>query len=103
MNYNSQLSTKHIPIRDLPNHIPRNRGRKVHIATVYRWMNRGVRGIRLETLLIGGRRYVTEESLERFVSLVSSQTTAGPTQKVVTEQRQREIAGAQKLCDAAGI
>ncbi|MCC7085498.1 MAG: DUF1580 domain-containing protein, partial [Pirellulales bacterium] len=33
-----------------------------HLATIYRWFRRGVRGgIRLETALVGGRRYTSRE------------------------------------------
>ncbi len=39
----------------------------VHIGTVYRWSLSGVRGRRLRTFLIGGRRFVTLADLERFI------------------------------------
>ena len=41
---------------------------RVHIATVYRWTLRGVRGRRLKSFLIGGRRYVDADDLTRFLS-----------------------------------
>lgn len=37
-----------------------------HVATLYRWMSRGVRGVRLRTCLIGGRRYTSQEALDEF-------------------------------------
>jgi len=40
-------------------------------ATLWRWHARGVRGIVLETVLVGGRRYVTREALERFIDAVT--------------------------------
>lgn len=39
----------------------------VHIGTVYRWTLQGVRGKRLRSFLIGGRRYVAVPDLERFL------------------------------------
>jgi excisionase family DNA binding protein len=40
---------------------------KVHTATVYRWTFQGVRGKRLPSFLIGGRRYVALSELEHFL------------------------------------
>lgn len=40
----------------------------VHVATVHRWVHAGVRGIRLQTSLLGGRRYTSRQALERFIS-----------------------------------
>ena len=40
---------------------------RVHIATVYRWTLRGVRGRRLKSFLVGGRRYVDADDLVKFL------------------------------------
>ena len=37
------------------------------IGSVWRWVTHGVRGVKLESLNVGGRRYVTEEAFIRFV------------------------------------
>ena len=37
-----------------------------HRNTVERWAREGLRGVRLESLLAGGRRYTSLESLQRF-------------------------------------
>lgn len=39
----------------------------VHAATVYRWTFQGVRGKRLRSFLIGGRRSVALADLEHFL------------------------------------
>src|ERR1700693_2274636 len=36
-------------------------------ATLWRWRTRGVRGVRLKTSLIGGRRSVTRAALQQFI------------------------------------
>jgi hypothetical protein len=41
---------------------------RVHVATVWRWALHGVRGHRLATILIGGRRFVLASDLEKFVA-----------------------------------
>ena len=51
-----------------PSHIP---GRP-HLATVYRWFQKGVRGgVKLETALVGGRRFTSVEAIQRFVERLS--------------------------------
>ena len=37
-----------------------------HVSTVYRWHLYGIRGIKLETVLIGGKRFTSEQALQRF-------------------------------------
>jgi hypothetical protein len=40
-------------------------------STLWRWAHRGVRGVRLETILIGGRRYTSAEAMARFIERLS--------------------------------
>ena len=40
---------------------------RVHISTVYRWTYRGVRGNRLRSFLVGGRRFVLPDDLQEFL------------------------------------
>jgi hypothetical protein len=42
------------------------RGRATHVSTVYRWISRGVRGIRLESIRLGGTLYTSAEAVQRF-------------------------------------
>jgi transposase len=39
----------------------------VHVTTVWRWTLYGVRGKRLRTHMVGGRRYVAVSDLEAFL------------------------------------
>ncbi len=55
-----------IPFKDLPGWCKRNLGRRVAPSTLHRWRLRGCRGIKLETLLIGGTRTTSAEALQRF-------------------------------------
>lgn len=41
--------------------------KKPHISSLHRWRLKGVRGIKLETCLIGGVRYTSTEAMQRFV------------------------------------
>ena len=47
--------------------LPRRRaGRRPHPNTLYRWASHGIRGIRLETLRVGGTLCTSLEALQRF-------------------------------------
>lgn len=39
----------------------------VNVCTIWRWIQRGVRGHRLQTFSYGGRRYILREDLEAFL------------------------------------
>jgi len=47
----------------------------VSLETVWRWTLRGVKGRRLHSFLVGGRRYVARIELEKFLGDDGGQTT----------------------------
>jgi hypothetical protein len=59
------------PLSELPDRIPPRFGRKLSIPTSYRWSTRGVRGIVLETVQIGGTRYTSVEAFQRFTDALT--------------------------------
>jgi hypothetical protein len=69
----------------------------VHIATVWRWILRGVRGRKLASVMIGGRRYVLQSDLDAFLSAEGDQHRPAPP----TFRERGEVAGAQ--LDARGV
>src|SRR5262245_36421156 len=70
-------------LTDVPKHIPPGKnGRPTHLSTVVRWKDRGVRGVRLEAVRLGGRWVTSREALARFVARVTA--TASPTPTPVT-------------------
>ena len=82
-----------IPIREVPRHLPpRPNGKRVHMSACYRWIKRGVRGVRLDSIKIGGSTYTSTEALQRFADHLSSgrreEPKAVPAQ---TPTRQRQI------------
>ena len=62
-----------VAVTEVPEHLPRRRGKKVHISTIYRWIQRGARGKVLESALLGGIRYTSLEALQRFLGDTPSQ------------------------------
>jgi len=63
------------PLFDLSSAIERlaeATGLGVHRSTVYRWVTRGVGGIRLGSVRLGGRVYTSEEAIRRFGSALTA-------------------------------
>lgn len=42
-------------------------GEKPHASTLWRWCLKGCKGVKLESICIGGKRYVTVSAIERFI------------------------------------
>jgi hypothetical protein len=61
-----------------------------HVSTLWRWNERGVRGVRLETLVVAGRRYTSSEALERFVAATTA--AADGERLPIRTPRQRQLA-----------
>lgn len=61
-----------------------------HTSTLHRWRMAGVRGVKLETCLIGGRRFTSLEALERFAAATTAAANGEP--QPVRTSRQRELA-----------
>jgi len=80
--------------RLLPN--LRGDGKGVNCATVWRWAQKGVRGIRLESSLIGGIRYTSREALERFFERTTAAADGTPAPVRTTKQRERAILAAER-------
>jgi hypothetical protein len=60
----------------------------ISVGCGWRWVLYGVRGgIRLESCLIGGKRFTSEEAIERFISRINAEPGTTPTTRTV---RQRE-------------
>ncbi len=79
-------------------------GRRPSRATMWRWYLRGCKGVKLETLLIGGQRYTSKAAIERFIQ-AQNQPKDQPQQlaPITPTQRQRQNAAARQALAAAGI
>lgn len=51
--------------------LPGRRGKRIHVATLHRWASRGVKGVQLETVRVGGTRCTSMEALQRFIERVT--------------------------------
>ena len=73
---------------------------EVSVTTVWRWAQRGVKGFRLETFTIGGRRFTTQEAFERFVDRTTRTAQVHPTspsKRTARQARTRQLSAEQAL------
>ena len=74
-----------------------------HVSTVWRWMMRGCRGVRLESIVCAGRRFTSVESIERFVTRTTAAANGESPLTVSSESRQRQVELAEKELTRDGI
>jgi hypothetical protein len=48
------------------------------VPTLFRWSLRGVRGVRLETWLVGGRRFTSRDAIARFIAAINHNIPTQP-------------------------
>lgn len=93
--------------------LPPYQGRRIHPSTLWRWSSRGIRGIRLETIRLGGRILCSVEAVTRFsaklADLDQQQADNDPlpvrqkARKRTPTQRDRDVARARRELERAGI
>ncbi|WP_081605563.1 DUF1580 domain-containing protein [Rhodopirellula europaea] len=49
--------------------------KRVHASTAWRWANRGVKGVKLETVSVGGKRSKSVQAVMRFLGRTSKRQT----------------------------
>ena len=74
-----------------------------NLSTVWRWHLRGVRGVRLETFMWGGKRFTTVEALRRFQERVTAAADGGTERVETPRQRQRAIERAEQKAKDLGV
>jgi hypothetical protein len=74
-----------------------------HISTLHRWRTRGVRGVRLSTILIGGQRRVALTELHRFIETVTELANHGTTTVSLSQGRRRSRESAESFLDEEGV
>jgi hypothetical protein len=61
----SMANERLIPFQAARSEFP---GRKrVGLATLHRWCSHGIKGVRLQTIFVGGQRFTSREAIQRFV------------------------------------
>ena len=75
---------------------------KPNVATLWRWMHNGVRGIRLEAVPVGGRWFTSKEAIERFLA-AQAQRAGQKVTAIESAAQKASIAKAERKLAAAGI
>ena len=74
-----------------------------HVSTIHRWRLSGVRGIRLQTVLVGGRRFVSRDALETFIAATTAAADGRSIPVRSGKQREKAIASAEARLATLGI
>lgn len=77
------------------NEIPR----KPSLPTIWRWMENGVRGVVLESVYLGGRRYTSVEACARFLG----QTNKRRQITMEKSDRLASVSNSQQILDDLGV
>jgi len=72
-----------------------------HISTIHRWRLRGVRGIRLESVLVGNTRFTSVQAIARFIAALNAGESANP--EFTPGQRERQSQAARLELEKLGI
>ncbi len=81
--------------------LPRRKaGKKAHTSTIYRWATRGLRGICLETVQIGGSLCTSKEALQRFFDNLHAVLHANHPAKQIQKQEKAIIDAERRLIEA---
>ena len=70
-----------------------------HVSTLWRWFRRGIKGVKLETTVLGGRRYTSVEALQRFADRLTIDSPYFPTPPV-TDPKSIDQVAAKKTTEA---
>jgi hypothetical protein len=76
------------------------------ICSIYRWMANGCRGVKLQSIALGGKRLIPASAISEFIARSTAAAPYGtPVASTVrtNKQRARAIAQAEKELSEAGI
>ena len=81
--------------------IPRRRqDRRLHVSTIYRWHLRGIKGVRLEAIRVGGTFCTSIEALQRFFERLAEPKNQQPTSPTPSNASQMAV---EKKLDSLGV
>ena len=65
-----------IPLNKIRNYLPkRDPPKRPSLNTIWRWINRGLGGVKLDTVEIGSKTFTTKQAVARFVTAAFEQNT----------------------------
>ena len=75
--------------------------RRLSLATLHRWRLNGVRGVKLETVLIGGLRHTSREAIDRMI--VAQNADDAPVAAITPTQRRKQSEAARTELERMGV
>jgi hypothetical protein len=63
-------------LKDACRLVPGRTGKGISVSTLWRWIQIGCSGIKLESIVVGRQRYVNRESLRRFVLAINDRSAS---------------------------
>jgi hypothetical protein len=98
------LSESVLSLTEAAKALPRRRkGKRPDVCTLYRWSMAGCRGVRLETIQIGGCRCTSREALQRFFERLTAQSAGAPIPEPPPRAQAASVRRAEAVLDKAGI
>ena len=97
---------------DAAAYLGRITGQKPHVSTLWRWCLKGCKGVRLDSICIGGKRFVTAAAIDEFIDASTRRRPDGgesppaasprPPAHVMrhSERRRNQIEAARRRVDA---
>ena len=89
-----------IPLKELPKFLQSRFKKRVAYGTCFRWVRRGISGVKLRSVYFAGAHYVTSEAVDEFLAQVTA-AKAGeqpkPTSAEKAAYRRRQKARAVSL------
>lgn len=73
-----------------------------NVSTVWRWHKKGIKGIHLETIKIGGTIYTSDEAIERFLERINEPAAPAPRPRTRREEK-AAVARAERILKRAGV
>ena len=90
------LTEQIVSLTDAAKLLPARRGgKRPHVSCLYRWTVSGCKGIKLESLQVGGTRCTSREALARFFERLGQATLSDRDLPTVRTPSQRARANAQ--------
>lgn len=74
-----------------------------HVATVWRWILKGLNGIKLGSVKVGGRRYTSAEAIESFIADSNAGNSSIDSSNHDSTRREQSIARAESELARDGI
>lgn len=92
-----------IPLSLAAREVPNRHGKRgISVPTVWRWCSRGIKGVRLETTMIGGTRMTSREAVARFFERLTAAANGSAPRQTPAKQK-RAISQAEAELAKAGI